>query len=540
MTGWLSRWVLGVVVLLAVSAAPAGAADTPVRGGRVIVALSQDLQTLNPHLVITGTVKQVTYNLFDSLWYYDPAGILVPNLAVEIPTPHNGGISADGLTYTFRVRKGVKWHDGKPFTATDVKFTWELIMSPKFRAVTRAGLTLIKSMAATDDATIKVELTEPYAPFLGVWAEIPILPQHVLGQAPDPNVADFNTKSPIGTGPFKFVEWRKGDHITLEAYRGYHGPGPYLDQLIFKIVPDLNAMFAQYRAGEIDVTGSIPGLPLELYEEAKRVPGTRVIVDENNYLEMVYLNHMKPWFGDNRVRRALYLAVDRKAILDRILLGLVKPADGYVHPSSWAYAPGLIAHRHDPAEAERLLDAAGWRRGADGVRQKDGVRMSFDFATVVGDKTREQIQQVVQQQWQRIGVDANIKNRAGAALWGPYYQKSEFDVLLLSFLINPDPEMSTRFHSGSIAVKTGKGANYMGYSNPEFDRLLDLGARTFDAAKRKETYKKIQELWVKDLPALPLYWKVSIEGVKASLQGYKTNPNVYNNTWNAREWWLKP
>ncbi len=198
----------------------------PQKGGQIIVGISQEPQNFNPIMPTIEAQRGVHMALYDDLWRIDPKGNYVPNLATEIPTQGNGGISKDGTLFTVKLRKDVKFHDGQPFSAKDVVFTWKTIMNPKVSAFSTVGFDQIADMWAADDHTVKFKLPQPYAPIYAVLSDMFIVPEHILSKSPDVNKDEFNTKRPVGTGAFKFGEWAAGDHITLEANKAYHGPGP--------------------------------------------------------------------------------------------------------------------------------------------------------------------------------------------------------------------------------------------------------------------------------------------------------------------------
>jgi len=246
---------LGAAAATGIGTARAQPAPAPQKGGQIIVGISQEPQNFNPVMPTIETQRGVHMAIFDDLWRIDPKGGFVPNLALAIPTQANGGISKDGTVFTVKLRPGVKWHDGAPFTARDVVFTWKTIMDPKVTAFSTVGFDQIADMWTGDETTLKFKMKQAYAPIADILADMFIVPEHVLAKSPDINKDEFNTRKPIGTGPFKFVSRAAGDHIALEANRAYHGPGPYLDRLIFKYVPDLTVLFTQLKTGEIDVTG---------------------------------------------------------------------------------------------------------------------------------------------------------------------------------------------------------------------------------------------------------------------------------------------
>ena len=514
-------------------------AGQPQKGGQIIVGISQEPQNFNPIMPTIESQRGVHMCLFDSLWRIDPKGKYLPNLAAEIPARGNGGLSADGTLLTVKLRKGVKWHDGQPFTAKDVIFTWQTLMNPKVSAFSTVGFDQIASVTPADDLTLKIKMKQAYAPIFVVLADMFIVPEHILSKSADINKDEFNTRRPVGTGPFKFAEWAAGDHITLEANPAYHGPGPYLDRLLFKYIPDLTVLFTQFKTGEIDITG-IQGIPVDLYPEAKTLPNTSLHVAPSTTYESVAPNFTLPFFQDKRVRQALYDGMDKKPIVEKISLGLVPEAETYIPPQSWAYNPKIKGHhKYDPEKAKALLEAAGWKPGADGIRVKDGKRLAFENATTAGNKQREQIQQLLQQQWRQIGVEMTINNKPAAVLFGEFYRMSKFQTIVIGIAMGPDPDHSFRLHSRYIPAKGGMGRNSIAYENAEVDRLLDAGVKEVDQEKRKKIYFRLQEVIAEDLPHLPIYHYVNIRATKAAVQGFVPNPNMQEYTWNPNEWWLK-
>ena len=521
------------------SAAPL-AQDEPPKGGQVIVGMSQEPTIFNPLKSTLEVDRGVQFALFDSPWRINEKSELVPNLATEIPSVENGGISEDGLTYTFKIRDDAKWHDGEPLTASDVVFSHNLIMNPDFVAGTKIGHDKVKEISAPDDTTVTMTLTEPYAPFLFVWGDTYIVPEHILKDVEDPNTAEFNSTAPVVSGPFKWVERVPGDHITVEANADYHGPGPYLDKIIFKYVPDLTGLFTQFKTGEVDVT-SIQGITADNYAEAQTLEGKVINAGPGAAVEFIYMNFGKDIFTDKAVREAMYAAMDKQNIIDAVYYGVQTPTESYLPQQSWAYNPDLAKQVYDVEAAKKILDDAGWAPGADGIREKDGVKLSFTNSTTAGNKVREQAQQYLQQTWKEAGIDMQINNMPAAVIWGDYFNLSEYDTVMVGWGHPPDPDGTSRFHSDYIPAQGGAGQNTMQYKNPDLDKLWVEGVAEVDPAKRVEIYKQAQQIMRDDLAYLPIFQYTSIEGTKAGLTNYKQNPFVVINLWNMNEWyWDEP
>jgi len=519
---------------LAVSARAAAPATKPT--GQAILGFSQEVTVLHPLMTSNEVDQGVWWNLFSPLWLIDARGNFVPVLAKSVPTLENGGISADGLSWRVELRNDVKWHDGKPLTAEDVRYSIGLMKNPAFRARNRTAFDMIASVAVEGTHVITWKLKEPYAPLTSTLSWTFIVPSHVLSQDPDPNSPKF-AAAPVGTGPYRFVSRKTGDYVMLEANPGYFGTVPVVNRLIFKYVPDLNAMYTQFKTGEIDFVG-LAGIPANFYKEASALRGRRVYPAARSAVENLTLNLAHPALADKAVRKALNMAIDRQSICDIVYYGLPKPANSFLVPGHWAYNASLPKFEHDPKKAAAMLDQLGWVKGADGIRVKNGVRLSFTNSTVTGNQLREQTQQLIADDFKKIGVEMLIKNMVAAVLWADFWRNSEFDSLMTAptYTIASDPDVTHRFGSGAIPKETKSGSNVSLYKNAGVDTLLARGRQEYNLAKRKEIYAKVQELIMDDLPFLPLFNLVEVEGTKAGLDGYAGNVNALSNAWNAASW----
>lgn len=508
--------------------------------GQVIVGLSQEPTKFNPLMTAIEVDQGIWMNVFSPLWAVDPTGKLLPRLAREIPSVENGGVSADGLSWRIRLREGVKWHDGKPFTADDVKFTLDLINNKDFQSAGRTGHNLVRDIQIVSPTEITWRMESPYAPYAAILAWTFIVPKHVLGAADDPNNAPFNN-APVGTGPFRWAERVPGDHITLVANPDYFGSGPYLERLVFKYIPDLTVLYTQFRTGEIDHIG-LQGITADHYEEAKGLPGRQIFAYSTPTIETIYPNHGHKALGEKIVREALYYGINKQAITDTIYYGLPKGTESVLPSESWAFNPDLPKHIYDPAKANKLLDEAGWARGSNGIRAKGGVRLEFANSTTAGNQLREQAQQLLMQDWKKIGAAMTINNMPAAVVWGDFWRQSRFDSLMVGtiYMMGADPEITDRFSSAGTPVKGGAGKNVGQYANPKVDELMKAGISTFDQDKRKAIYREIQTILRDDLVVLPIFQWASVQGVKEGLIGYQVNGNAQVNTWNCETWyWAK-
>jgi peptide/nickel transport system substrate-binding protein len=526
----------GVAPLLG-AAAPARKKTKP--SGHVIIGISQEPTVFNPLLPHIEVDDAIYMSLFSPLWAVDPNGVFLPRLAADIPTIANGGISRDGLTWNVRLRDDVTWHDGRPFTAEDVKFTLDLIRKPGFPANDRSNHEYLREVRVLASNLISWTLSRPYAPYAAILAWTFIVPNHLLTGAGNPFASPF-VRAPVGTGPFKWSERVPGDHITLSANENYFGEGPNLERVVYKYIPDQTMLYTQFRTGDIDHI-SLQGISADHYQEAKKLKDHVIVLAPEATMENFYFNLGRPQFQDPAVRRALYLGMDKESIIDPLYYGLQRPTESYLPPQSWAYNPNLTSHEYNPARAKALLDGAGWKVGMDGIREKNGIRLQFTNSTTAGNQLREEMQQLVQQNWADIGVGMSIRNFPAAVMWGDYWINSHYDTAIvgMDFMTGPDPAASDYFSSKAISARGGAGINTMQYANPRLDELMEQGATALDRERRVGAYKEIQILLRNDLPFLPLFQYIRVEGTKPRLKGYQPNINVRINTWNVNDWrWL--
>jgi len=386
---------------------PARAEDAP--KGQIVVGFSQEPTVFNPHLLHIEVDEGVHFAIFDPLFDVDAKGNFYPLLAKEVPTVENGGISADGLTWKLTLRDDVKWHDGTPFTAEDVKFTLELLVNPDFRSWRRTGHNLVRDLTVVSPTEITWRMESPFAPYAAILASTFIVPRHAF---------DFKWKNRV-----------PGDHIELEANAGYFGDGPYLERVVLKYIPEMTVLYTQLKTGDIDVL-ALQWISPDNYEEAKTLPDRVVEVIGAPFFEGLSLNLERPQFKDQAVREALYYAVDKQTIIDALYYGVPKPTESYMPRESYYYNADLPVQQYDLDKARALLDGAGWVPGSDGIREKDGVKLAFTCSTTSGNHLREQAQQFLQQSFREIGVDMQIGNLPPAVMWGDHWMLSQFDMAL--------------------------------------------------------------------------------------------------------------
>jgi peptide/nickel transport system substrate-binding protein len=533
------------------AAAPASL-GTPKPGGTIKIAIYQEPANLNPFLN-TQTVGSVVRNtIFSGLISVNEKGEYVPELATEVPTTQNGGVSADGKTVTFKLRKDVKWHDGKPFTAADVKFTYDVIMDAANPVTSRSGYRDLESVTSKDEATVELKFKNFYAPFLTLFGVV--LPAHAFGGSTAIEKADFNRK-PIGTGAFKFVEWVSGDHITVAKNPTYYVTGkPYLDQVIFRVTPSREVGIAQLKTGEADVVWNLIEAQIPEFDGN---PEINVWASPGLGVERLILNFSSPSgdkagdpttkhpiLSDPKVREAIELGINKKVIVDKLLYGKATVGSSPLS-SGWA-APKVAPSEYAPDKAKKLLDEAGWKPGSDGIRAKDGVKASLTYQTTSGDKLRELAQQDIQEQMKEIGIALEIKNIPSASLLGTWADnapraKGTFDINMWTTNpgIDPHAHLYIYYHSSQIPTEAnkGEGQNYSRLRDSEVDKALDEAGSVPDQEKRKAAYERAIKGVTASRAHIFLYNRLDVDGARKHVVGRTHNP-WDNLGWDIEAWWL--
>ncbi|WP_180900559.1 peptide ABC transporter substrate-binding protein [Martelella soudanensis] len=515
-------------------AGPAAAQDAP--KGQIVLGFSQEPTVFNPHLLHIEVDEGIYFAIFDPLFGVDEKGAFYPCLAAEVPTVANGGISEDGLKWRMKLRDGVTWHDGTPFTAEDVKFTMELLVNPDFNSWRHTGHELVRDLTVVSPTELAWTMAEPYAPYASILASTFIVPKHAFDGQADLNNTPFNN-APVGTGPFKWSKRVAGDYIEMAANTDYYGDGPFVERLIVKYIPDLTVMYTQFKTGDIDVIG-LQGISADHYDEASKLSDRVVVKAPGSPIETFSLNLGLPVFQDKAVRQALYLAIDKASIIDALYFGLPVATESYMPQQAYYYDPDLPKHEFNIEKANALLEDAGWKMGSDGVRVKDGLRLSFENATTSGNHLREQMQQFMQQTFAQIGAEMTIRNLPPAVMWGDNWMLSQYQSAIagIVFLTGGDPDTSDYFGSKAIPAQGGAGQNTWQWKNAEVDTLLKQGAEIFVPEERRKVYFKIQELVRDELPFLPLHQFTDLRGYKTGIEGFEPNVNVRIDDWNVGTW----
>lgn len=513
----------------------AASAAQPKKGGTVTVGLHQEPDRLWGPITGLTVAQEVAGILNESLVKIDEKLNYVPALAEQVPTMQNGGISADGLTITFKLRKDVKWHDGTQFTSKDVKFTYDMLVHPDVPVRGRVGWNQIEKVDLPDNNTIVFRFKTIDAAFLDRVAIVTILPEAVLSKVAPKDLVNqewFKTNKP-GLGPFKFVEWKPGNYISVERNANYYVKDqPYLDKMVIKIITDANTLTNQLDTGEVDIRFRMLNDQVPVIQKMQNV---RLVTTNSTTPWLIWINNKEPRLAEKNVRLALNYGFDRKALTGTLLKGLLQPAYDVIPASSWAYDDAsVLKYDFNPTKAKQLLDEAGWKPGADGVREKDGKKLSFDLLNIAGEQERVQILSFIQQQWKDIGIAMNIKNVDVATMWGNALPKGDYNMAYSYSGRYADPADIAQHY---LCPDKKPTTNWGSYCNPKLDEVMLNAQATMDVSKRTALYKEALKMTTEDPAYVFLAWRGDHTPINKRLQGYKPATG-YLEMWNASEWWV--
>ncbi len=518
--------LLRLVVMLLVFGAAFSGARAQDYGDALVIGSIGDASILIPMLATDAPSHQVAGLIFNGLVKYDKDLNLVGDLAQSFE------VSQGGKVITFHLRKGVKWHDGKEFTAEDVYFGFKLITNPKTPSAYAGDFLEVEKAEVVDRYTFRVYYRKPFAPALGSWGNLVVLPKHLL-QGKDITKTDFG-RHPVGTGPFKFRAWKPQEKIILEANKDYFEGRPYLDYVIFRIIPDPTTMFMELKAEGVDWMGLTP---LQ-YVRQTNDPAFLRQFNKYKYLSFSYTylgyNLRHPLFQERKVRQALSYAINKEEIIKGVLYGLGVVATGPYKPDTWFYNPHVKRYPYRPEKARALLAELGWRdHDGDGWLDKDGKRFEFTVLTNQGNTSRLLTAQVIQYRLAQIGIKMHIRTVEWTAFIKEFIDKRRFEAVILGWTTSTEPDVYDIWHSSKIKPP---GLNFISYTNPEVDRLLEAGRRTFDREKRRRIYYRFQEILAEDQPYTFLYVPMALPCIHKRFRGIKPAP--IGISYNLERWWV--
>lgn len=503
-------------------------------GGKINIGSAIEPETWNPLLSDVAVVQDIGRLLFGGLLLQNDKGEWLPDLAAEIPTAENGGISPDGLTVTYRLKPGLKWQDGISLTSADVKFTYEFVLKNRNQVAWREGYEKILSVTTPDSLTAVVRFGEPYPFCLHLFPYI--LPAHRSAELTDPQQQNFN-RLPIGSGPFQLKAWRRGDAIVFEANPQYHRGRPLLDSITYRIVTERQIVLSQLKIGEVDLVNQIG---FDQLDTIRAVTGVNTFITRSVIWEHLDFNIDNPLFMDLRVRRAIAQGIDRGALIEKTLKNAAFPAQTDIHPLSWAYNPNLTPSGRNLATARELMNSAGWKPGGDGVLVREGRRLAFTLSVPSNEKARQLAATELSRQLRELGVEVKVQLVDGKQFFDQLLPNRRFEAVLFAWSTSTEPENYDYWHSRRIPSPVNRftGKNFAGWKSMEVDSLLDSMRQNLDRTSRGEKFRRIEELLLLEVPVIPLYYRADVAAVKRNIENFKPNP-FSGNMWNVWEWGLR-
>ena len=500
---WRHSWLF-VALAAAVAAVPASA-QAPVRGGTLVVGFQRDVLNIDPHMWTANATRKVMVNVYEGLTGRDAKLNVTPQLA------ESWVISADGKTYTFKLRRGVKFHDGREMVADDVKYSYERILNPKTGSQVRPDFEVIERVAAPDRQTVVLTLKRPYARTLGMldgdWAAI--VPREEVEKHGDLNAVA------VGTGPFKLANRVANQQIVLERNPDYYEAGkPYLDKVVFKIIPDEFALMADLRAGNTDLVFTVP---IQMVEELKKAPGVTYLDTPSSIVTFMYLNTQREPFNKPAARQALALALDKAKVVQAAYQSIGRPTPTLV-PSTSPVKVSQPADVFDPEKAKALLREGGFANG-----------FTFTLNVLGSAVTAKAVAETMQAQLKQVGITVNIVYTEPGIYEEQVVRKHDFQAATDGTSEHPDPDVKLyiRLHSQG-------GTNLAGYANPQVDTLLDQGRQQLDPAQRAQTYTKALAQIHQDVPVVPFAEQRFYVFVRDRVQGLELDPLTmffFKNAW---------
>ena len=486
------RMFFALFVLLLVATWAGPPADAQVRGGTIRVAMDADNTTMDPHRSTAAVDRQVYNNVYDKLVDIDAKFSIVPRLAESWEIRNNG------LTYVFKLRRSVKFHDGSDFTAEIVKWNFDRMRDPALASPRRSEIAPVRDVKVVDSHTVEITLAAPFAPLLSVLSDRAGM---MVSMAAVEKYKDDFARNPVGTGPFRFVEWVKDDHMTLKRFEGYWERGlPYLDEIVYSAIPDHSVRFTAIRTGQVDFMHQIA--PKDV-AAARTERGLTVSEIPSLWWQGIHLNNQVAPFTTKPLRQALWYAMDRAVIQRVVYYGQGAIAWSPFPPSMWAQDREFADWKRDVARAKAKLGEGGMPNG-------------FSF-TIKGWNQPTQIQelQIVQAQLKEIGVDMKIELLEFGKLLADL-NSHNFQALRIGWSGRPDPDGNAH-----LFLHSKGGLNRVRYSNPKMDELLDQARAESDVGKRKALYTQVTRLAAEDVPYVWLHHDAEIKVWASPVKGFE-------------------
>jgi peptide/nickel transport system substrate-binding protein len=554
----------------------------------LVICMSQEPDTLY-EVTSTMAVQSQVYNAYNDMasaadtgyWFYT-------DLLEKLPTLEDGDavlIGEEGpegqLQMTYKVKEGITWHDGEPLTAEDFRYAWEVRMDPESGVTSRAIWEKVESMAVLDDLTLEVTLKKGIMdPMYSAYYIPEPLPKHALAELTPAEIIDseYSRTGYPGTGPFIFEEWMAGDHISFRKNEDYWREGPNFERVVYRFIPDTNALLAALIAGDCDVApANLQSSNLPFLQQAKdeglldyhAVTGT---VWEHLDMNQWPWDGRPPWFAQKEVRQAVAYGTNRQQMTEELLHGGTEPMQSWIPSDSWAFNPDVKEYTYDPGKARELLSSVSFEdRDGDGIVEAygysgtfpdgaawsipDGTPFEISFNTTVGGALRENLAEIFQSNMADIGINVSLDLMPGQVLFaddGPLSQR-RFDIAGYAWVSDPDPGGDRLWVGVDILDDAGEvmlqeqipseqdgwiGRNFAGWANEEASYLIFDAVNTIRRSERIPLYHRQQAIFMEELPTLPLFQRVEVTGFAPDLKGWALGPSN-STTWNIHEWYLE-
>jgi peptide/nickel transport system substrate-binding protein len=529
------HWMISstlLVLLLCITAGTivwAGPVEgNPRRGGTLILGMTADPSTLNCGIESSQIVAMVTSSIYNGLIHLDEESNPHPDLA------QSWEISPDGLVYTFQLRENAKWHDGRPVTSADVKFSFENLVG-KYNARGREAYRSIKAIETPGPLTVKISMKKAYSPFLEVLTAHDgcIMPKH-LYEGTDVLKNPHNDANPVGSGPFKFKEWKKGSHITLTRNENYFKRGrPFLDSIVYRIIPNAATRAIAFETGEINAIFASNSFPYQHVDRLKKLRDA--MIKDIGSPSLIGLNfNLKgnPIVAKREVRVATAHAIDKNFIVEKGLRGVGKVIDSVIPPGiPWAYNANVPKYPFDLKKANALLDEAGYPRNAAGIRFP--LRLAFE----AGNDNSERPVQILREQFKAVGIDIKLERFERSVMLEKIFQKYDFDLWFGPLTTRGHPALGTARLYATTSITGQPFTNFTRYSNPKVDQLFEQAVTATKRQEMVKAYYEVQDILMRDLPTIPVADRLQLNIIKDQFRGALTSTETYERT--DEIWWVK-
>ncbi|MCI4626172.1 MAG: peptide-binding protein [Candidatus Magnetoovum sp. WYHC-5] len=495
-------------------------------GGTLVDSIIGEPSVLIPMLASDASSHEIAGLIYEGLVKYDTDLSVIGSLA------ESWDISSDNLTITFHLRHRVKWTDSIEFTAWDVLYGYQTIISDKTPSAYKGDYLEVASAEVLDNYTFRVTYKRPFASALTSWGNLVVLPKHLI-EGTDITKSPL-TRQPIGLGPYKLEKWVSGQELVLVANDDYYEGRPYIDKYVYRIIPDQATTFLEAKAGNVDITSLTP------IQFSRQTESIQFKAKYNKYryplFNYTYLgfNLKHPFFKDKSVRQAIAHAIDKQEMVDVVLFGLGVEATGPYVPNTWPYNPNIKAYEYNISKSKAMLERAGWvDNDGDGIIEKDGLPFDFTILTNMGNTSRLKTATILQWRLKQVGINVHIRAVEWSTFLNEFINKRRFDAVVMGWSIGLDPDQYDIWHSSKTAEHE---FNFVSYANSEVDKLLEEGRITLDVEKRKAIYYQVQDILAEDLPYIFLYVPDSLVMLNKKIKGIKPSPIGIG--YNQRQWFI--